>query len=251
MTIVVAESSWNAHKQVPLIRALMRAPSRTAANRPYELAASSTPAVSHEPLRFTPQWHSSVTAARPAAAPVANVNVDIISAITDRERQITGEDGPAADGPTARAQRHVGKPLTQVVISDIIQGERALTGRSGPVPEGPAAMLQKMLDGGHYTSRLAEKAASSAGATKQQHSGKLDSATISSIADAEKAITGSSEPVKGGPAAQAQRHANEPIDSANLHDITEGEKKITGEARAVKGGPTAAAQSELGKSRSS
>ena len=76
----------------------------------------------------------------------------------------------------------------------------------------------------------------------------LDSATISSITEAEKKITGSDEPVKGGPTAQAQRHANEPINSQNLHDITEGEKKITGGQR-VKGGPTATAQSELGKSR--
>lgn len=55
--------------------------------------------------------------------------------------------------------------------------------------------------------------------------------------------------MKGGPTAQAQKHAGEPINSDNLHDITEGEKKITGGER-VKGGLTATAQSELGKSRS-
>lgn len=55
--------------------------------------------------------------------------------------------------------------------------------------------------------------------------------------------------MKGGPSAQAQKHANQPITSEALHDITEGEKKITGGER-VKGGPTSAAQSELGKSGS-
>ena len=82
----------------------------------------------------------------------------------------------------------------------------------------------------------------------EQSSGKLDSSTISKITAAEKDITGSDQPVRGGPTAQAQKHANEPINSENLHDITEGEKKITGGER-TKGGPTAAAQSELGKSR--
>jgi hypothetical protein len=77
----------------------------------------------------------------------------------------------------------------------------------------------------------------------------LDSNTISAITDAEKRLTGSEEPVKGGPTAQAQKHANEPINPQNLHDITEGEKKITGGQR-VKGGPTATAQSELSRSRS-
>lgn len=57
-------------------------------------------------------------------------------------------------------------------------------------------------------------------------------------------LLGSENPVRGGPTAQAQSHANEPIDSQTLHDITEGEKKITGGDR-VKGGPTSTAQSIL------
>jgi hypothetical protein len=84
---------------------------------------------------------------------------------------------------------------------------------------------------------------------QQQHTGKLDSSTISNITQAENEITGQVNPVKGGPTAQAQKHAGEPINSDALHDITEGEKKITGGER-VKGGPTATAQSELGKARS-
>lgn len=83
---------------------------------------------------------------------------------------------------------------------------------------------------------------------EKTHTGKLDSKTISDIAHAETKITGQSEPVKGGPTAQAQKHANEPIKSQVLHDTTEGEKKVTGGVR-VAGGPTSAAQSELAKSR--
>lgn len=77
---------------------------------------------------------------------------------------------------------------------------------------------------------------------------KLDSSTISSVTDAEKRLTGDDDPVRGGPTAQAQKHAGETINSRTLHDITEGEKKVAGDAP-VKGGPTAAAQSQLGKSR--
>lgn len=84
---------------------------------------------------------------------------------------------------------------------------------------------------------------------KQTHTGKLDSESISRINQAEKELTGQPHSVKGGPTAQAQKHAGEPINSQNLHDITEGEKLVTGADAAVKGGPTATAQSELGKSR--
>ena len=76
----------------------------------------------------------------------------------------------------------------------------------------------------------------------------LNSENISKITDAEKKITGSDEPVKGGPTAQAQSHVGETINSQTLHDITEGEKKITGGER-VKGGPTSKAQSILGQQR--
>lgn len=74
----------------------------------------------------------------------------------------------------------------------------------------------------------------------------LTSDNISKITYAEKKLTGQDQPVKGGPTAQAQKHANEPITSQTLHDITEGEKKITGGER-VKGGPTSTAQSILSK----
>ncbi|KAK5084946.1 hypothetical protein LTR70_002120 [Exophiala xenobiotica] len=73
----------------------------------------------------------------------------------------------------------------------------------------------------------------------------LNSENISKITDAEKKLTGSQNPVRGGPTAQAQSNAGEPINSQTLHDITEGEKKVTGSERPVKGGPTSVAQSIL------
>lgn len=74
----------------------------------------------------------------------------------------------------------------------------------------------------------------------------LTSDNLSKITDAEKKLTGQDQPAKGGPTAQAQKHANEPITSQALHDITEGEKKVTGGER-VKRGPTSTAQSILSK----
>jgi hypothetical protein len=76
----------------------------------------------------------------------------------------------------------------------------------------------------------------------------FNSENISKITNAEKKITGSDKPVKGGPTAQAQSHVGEPLNSQTLHDITEGEKKAAGGER-VKGGPTSIAQSILGRAR--
>jgi hypothetical protein len=73
----------------------------------------------------------------------------------------------------------------------------------------------------------------------------LNSNTISEITEKEKELTGSDRPVKGGPTAQAQKHAGETISSAAVGDITQGERKITGEDGPIQGGPAAAAQSHL------
>lgn len=71
----------------------------------------------------------------------------------------------------------------------------------------------------------------------------LDSETISEITRKEKKLTGESRPVKGGPTAQAQKHAGETVNADNISDITQGEKKITGEGAPVAKGPAAMAQS--------
>ena len=163
-------------------------------------------------------------------------------------------------GPTAQAQKHVGEQLNAQNIADITKGEKKITGQDQPVKDGPTGKVQSMLsqamgrdvDAGSNssssTSNQAAKASTSASSNgSSPASGVLDSATISKITDAEKRITGSDGPVKGGPTAQAQKHAGEPISSEALSDITAGEKQVAGDR--LKGGPTSVAQSELGKSR--
>lgn len=70
----------------------------------------------------------------------------------------------------------------------------------------------------------------------------LNSENISKITEKEKELTGGDRPVKGGPTAQAQKHAGEPLSGNVISDITQGEKKVTDGGR-VAGGPTATAQS--------
>lgn len=157
--------------------------------------------------------------------------------ITEAEKQITGRDGPVRRGPTATAQKHVGEPLTSAVLDEINRAQQSLAGNPTSSASSP----------NNNTTNNASTLAQGQG--QQQHTGHIDSSTLSSITAAEKQLTGSDGPVPDGPTARAQQHANEPITSQVLHDITEGEKVVTGGER-VKGGPTSKAQSELGKSRS-
>jgi hypothetical protein len=53
---------------------------------------------------------------------------------------------------------------------------------------------------------------------------KVDAHFISQITAAEKQLTGSDEPVKGGPTAMAQKHVGQNLTAQVVHDITEGEK---------------------------
>ncbi|KAH9883446.1 hypothetical protein F4778DRAFT_788590 [Xylariomycetidae sp. FL2044] len=107
----------------------------------------------------------------------------------------------------------------------------------------------------------------------------LNSNTISNITEKEKEITGNARPVKGGPTAQAQKHAGEPVsanaisditeaayvqsiatnaaggngphtgklDSSTISSITAAEKELTSEDAPVAGGPTAQAQKHAGE----
>nr|ABK26671.1 unknown [Picea sitchensis] len=171
------------------------------------------------------------------------VDTNFVSRITAAEKTLTNSDEPVKRGPTARAQSHVGQDLNTQVVHDITEGEKVITGSDRPVQGGPTSVAQSILTSGGTSG-----VAANVGSSNQEHSGRLDSDTLSKITDAEKKLTGEDGPVRGGPTAQAQSHAKEPITSEALHDITEGEKKITGGER-VKGGPTSQAQSELGKSR--
>ncbi|KAF2854021.1 hypothetical protein T440DRAFT_367492, partial [Plenodomus tracheiphilus IPT5] len=196
------------------------------------------------------------------------VDSDFISQITAAEKTLTNSNEPVKGGPTAKAQQHVGQELNASIVSDITAGEKVITNSDEPAKGGPTSVAQSALVGGNVEdmgsvqntsnsskilSDLSNNQASNQGSNNNnnnaQHTGNLDSATLSKITDAEKKLTGEDGAVQGGPTAQAQKHANEPITSQVLHDITEGEKKVTGGER-VKGGPTSTAQSELGKSRS-
>jgi hypothetical protein len=73
----------------------------------------------------------------------------------------------------------------------------------------------------------------------------VDSHFVSQITAAEKKITNSDEPVKGGPTAAAQFHVGQELTSDVIHDITMGERKLTGREGPTQGGPTSVAQSIL------
>lgn len=77
----------------------------------------------------------------------------------------------------------------------------------------------------------------------------LNSSTISNLTEKEKELTGSDRPVKGGPTAQAQKHAGEKVTGSAVSDITQGERKITGQDAPLQGGPAATAQSHLAQVR--
>ncbi|KAI7775902.1 hypothetical protein LA080_006112 [Diaporthe eres] len=171
------------------------------------------------------------------------VESDMISEITQKENKLTGQADPVKGGPTAQAQSHVHEKLSGgSVVSDIAKAEEAITHNGAPVAGGPAAAAQSQATQARNENPQAKN-------VPQTHTGTLDGQTISEINAAEKDLTGQSAPAKGGPTAQAQKHAGEPINAQTLHDITEGEKKVAGDR--VKGGPTATAQSELAKSRQS
>lgn len=198
-------------------------------------------------LRLTPLAHRTFSTTLRMST---TIDSNLLSQITAAEKTLTNKDGPIPNGPTARAQKHVGQQLTSQIISEITDAEKAITGSEGPTQGGPTSIVQSLLTNQGVTgsSNQGSTNNSNNNATAEQHDGTLNSTTLHKITEAEKEITGQQRPVKGGPTARAQQHAKEPITSEALHDITEGEKEITGGER-VKGGPTSQAQSELAKGR--
>ncbi|KAH7082163.1 hypothetical protein FB567DRAFT_530710 [Paraphoma chrysanthemicola] len=93
--------------------------------------------------------------------------------------------------------------------------------------------------------RLAFRQSARAFTTSRVLAVKVDSNFISQITAAEKKLTNSDEPPKGGPTAAAQSHVGAELTSDVVHDITMGERKITGKDGPVQGGPTSIAQSIL------
>lgn len=85
--------------------------------------------------------------------------------------------------------------------------------------------------------------------TPKQAGQTVDSETISNITQRENQLTGQSEPVQGGPTAQAQKHANEKLDGRVVSDIAKGEESITHNGAPVADGPASMAQSEAAEAR--
>lgn len=87
----------------------------------------------------------------------ATVDNRVISAITDKEKQLTHQPQIAQDGPTATAQSHQGELLTSHVVSDIAKGESNLHPGQSTQAGGPAAIAQSMAArvSLHYTTSWA------------------------------------------------------------------------------------------------
>lgn len=69
---------------------------------------------------------------------------DTISKITAAEKDITGADGPAKGGPTAKAQSHAGESIDSRNLHDITEGEKKVTGGER-VKGGPTSTAQSEL----------------------------------------------------------------------------------------------------------
>lgn len=93
---------------------------------------------------------------RPAAQRLAStLSSNTISKITEKEKELTGSDGPVKGGPTAQAQKHVGETIGSAAVSDITKGEQKITGSPEPVQGGPAAFAQSHLAQVSSPNRLA------------------------------------------------------------------------------------------------
>ena len=67
-----------------------------------------------------------------------------LSKITEKEKEITGADGPTPGGPTAKAQQHANEPITSQALHDITEGEKKITGGER-VKGGPTSAAQSEL----------------------------------------------------------------------------------------------------------
>lgn len=76
----------------------------------------------------------------------ATLNSETISKITEKEKEITGRDGPVKGGPTAKAQSHVGQQIDSQTIRAINDGEQKITGGE-TLKAGPTAEAQSMSTG--------------------------------------------------------------------------------------------------------
>ena len=76
-------------------------------------------------------------------APV--LDSETISKITEKEKNITGQENPVRGGPTAQAQSNAGQPINSQTLHDITEGEKVITQQARPVAGGPTAAAQSIL----------------------------------------------------------------------------------------------------------
>jgi hypothetical protein len=73
-----------------------------------------------------------------------NLDSDTISKITEKEKNITGQDHAVKGGPTTKAQQHANEPITSEALHDITEGEKKVTGGER-VKGGPTSAAQSAL----------------------------------------------------------------------------------------------------------
>jgi hypothetical protein len=92
----------------------------------------------------TPSSTSSSTIGSSNEQHSGRLDTETMRKITEKEKEITGQERPVKKGPTAKAQQHAGEPITSEVLSDITAGEKKITGGER-VKGGPTSAAQVCL----------------------------------------------------------------------------------------------------------
>lgn len=75
----------------------------------------------------------------------AHIDAGLVSDITCKEKQLTGENYPVKGGPTAQAQKHFGDEVDGRIVADVTKAKRKISDHpEGPVKGGPAALVQSV-----------------------------------------------------------------------------------------------------------
>ena len=95
-------------------------------------------------LRFSLNQTTRYFSLQQTSRMAANLDSETISKITEKEKELTGEDAPVSGGPTAQAQSHAGETINSRTLHDITEGEKAVTGGER-VKGGPTSTAQSIL----------------------------------------------------------------------------------------------------------
>jgi hypothetical protein len=117
---------------------------------------------------------------------------------------------------TATAISRAYKQIFATMASRLLRNTLLFTRPTARVTSRTPFIKQSVNDLSNHTNRPFSITAAMAA--------KVDASFISQITAAEKQLTGTDEPVKGGPTAMAQKHVGQNLTAQVVHDITEGEK---------------------------